>query len=176
MSIHHRKNHLKEVFSSLFPSLPNRYIDIDIEKQVLYYVSFDSEPLTFPVSTSKFGIGSEENSFKTPLGVHFICEKIGADYPSGTVFKSRKATGQIWRNDFDQENMILSRILRLKGLEPGKNAGAGIDSYQRFIYIHGTNREKQIGTPNSHGCVCMRNNDIIELFNLVEEGTIVNIS
>jgi lipoprotein-anchoring transpeptidase ErfK/SrfK len=74
-----------------------------------------------------------------------------------------------------EENLILTRILRLDGLEPGINKGEKIDSYARYIYIHGTNREDLIGKPMSHGCICMRNNDIIELFDSVEEGTLVII-
>lgn len=75
-----------------------------------------------------------------------------------------------------EDNMVLTRILRLRGMEPGLNTGSGVDSFERYIYIHGTNREDLIGTPMSHGCVCMRNQDIIELFDEIKEGTIVYIT
>ena len=130
---------------------------------------------SYTISTSKFGIGNKEGSNQTPLGIHRIEEKIGDDAPSGRIFKSRMDTGENWHPGLTDDNLILSRILRLHGLEDGINRGPGIDSYQRYIYIHGTNQEEKIGTPLSHGCVCMKNREIIELYDLVEEGTIVVI-
>jgi UDP-N-acetylmuramate--alanine ligase len=129
----------------------------------------------FAISTSRFGIGNQEGSFKTPDGIHRICEKIGAGAPLCRIFKDRCDTGFIWTPEINEGNLILTRILRLEGLEDGINKGAGIDSFERYIYIHGTNLEAYIGTPISHGCICMRNNDIIELFDIIEEGTIVYI-
>ena len=169
-----REYSVKNIISVL-GYMPEDYIDINIEKQHLnYYTKHNTAH--FHVSTSQFGVGSAANSFKTPLGVHCITEKIGDGFPSGTIFKSRKSTGEIWHPGIDRENLILSRILRLKGLQPGINSGRGIDSYDRYIYIHGTNREEDIGTPISHGCICMKNDDIITLFDLVREGTIVTVS
>jgi lipoprotein-anchoring transpeptidase ErfK/SrfK len=155
--------------------LPVSYLFVDTIEQELHLVSKISPLRTYAVSTSQFGVGNRENSNKTPPGVHFIKEKIGHNAPAGRIFKSRIDTGMNYDPYTRQENLICTRILRLEGLQPGINKGTGIDSYQRYIYIHGTNREKDIGTPISHGCVCMKNLDIIELFNIVKENTIVVI-
>ena len=130
----------------------------------------------WPVSTSRFGVGSQLNSYRTPLGLHRVAEKIGAGMPLNTVFKGRKpvppasvprppATG----------DLIMARILWLDGCERGLNRGGDMDSHDRYIYIHGTAHEDRIGTPDSHGCVRMRNADIAALFDLVEVGTPVFI-
>ncbi len=151
------------------------YLHIDIEEQKLFFIKNKEVIKTYPVSTSKFGTGNLENSNRTPLGVHQIINKIGHNAPPGRIFRSREDTGENYNTSMTEENLILTRILRLDGLEPGINKGESIDSYERYIYIHGTNREDLIGTPMSHGCICMRNNDIIELFDSVEEGTLVII-
>lgn len=130
------------------------------------------------VSTSKFGVGNQRDSNRTPLGLHRIAEKIGAGAPLGTVFKSRQPVGLLTDNEFritNNENLITTRILWLDGCEDGVNRGGDVDSHDRYIYIHGTNREDLIGTPASHGCVCLRNADVAALFELVEEGTPVMI-
>jgi len=126
-------------------------------------------------STSAFGFGNRENSYKTPLGVHRIKDKIGAGAPLGRIFKGRADTGIDWDRSSDEENLILTRIMRLEGMEEGINKGQGVDSYDRYIYIHGTNREKLVGTPLSHGCIALKNIDVIELFDIVREGTLVYI-
>jgi UDP-N-acetylmuramate--alanine ligase len=100
---------------------------------------------------------------------------IGHNAPPGRIFKSRIDTGCNYNPDTREENLICTRILRLEGLQLGINKGPGIDSYERYIYIHGTNRENEIGTPISHGCICMKNADIIALFNIVKENTFVVI-
>lgn len=155
--------------------IPKRFLYIDTASQKMYLTEENQVKRIFDISTSKFGIGNQENSHQTPQGVHKIIEKIGHDAPEFRIFESRIDTGINWNGDLTKENMILSRILRLRGLEPGVNSGPGIDSYERYIYIHGTNREDLIGTPMSHGCICMRNKNIIELFTMVEEETIVII-
>ncbi|MDG5813585.1 L,D-transpeptidase [Chitinispirillales bacterium ANBcel5] len=170
-----REQEIRKSLLGLLPSIPDQCIDINLSSQEMCVTLNDGRHLLYPVSSSRFGIGNEEGSLKTPTGVHSIIQKIGAGSQPGTIFKSRKNTGMIWKPGMDEENMILSRILRLKGLEPGKNSGPGIDSYDRYIYIHGTNREQDIGTPLSHGCICMRNADIVELFDIIEENTIVYI-
>lgn len=157
-------------------TVPDTYLFISVPFQTLSLIEHQRVSVVYPVSTSKFGTGNQENSFKTPLGVHKIAEKIGGGTPLGHIFKSRKDTGEYWRGEISEENLILSRILWLSGLEPGINHGPGIDSYERYVYIHGTNQERFIGTPTSHGCVCMKNTDIIELFDKAPEGTIVIIS
>ena len=154
-----------------------------IETQTLLVCKKDSIIVRYDASTSRFGNGIRENSFKTPPGVHRIREKIGAGAPLGRIFKGRRDTGVDWAHASDtmlprestEDNLILTRILRLEGLEEGINKGTGVDSYERYIYIHGTNREDLVGTPLSHGCIALRNPDIIHLFNIVREGTLVHI-
>lgn len=125
---------------------------------------------TFPVSTSKYGLGSEEGSMKTPVGRFRIAEKIGADQPIDIAYKARvpmRATAEALAGD----DLIMSRILWLDGLEE-----ANANTHPRYIYIHGTNHEEKIGEPASHGCIRMKNADIAELFDLVEVGTPVVIA
>jgi len=155
--------------------VPEMYLYVDTICQQLQYVFNFSSLHTYTISTSQFGLGNRENSNKTPPGVHSIKEMIGHNAPPGRIFKSRLDTGSNYNPDTREENLICTRILRLEGLQYGINKGPGIDSYERFIYIHGTNRENDIGTPISHGCICMKNADIIALFNIVKENTIVVI-
>lgn len=124
---------------------------------------------TYPISTSKFGLGTEPGSFRTPLGAFRIFEKIGCDAPLGAVFKSRKPTGEV-SSGGGEEDLILTRIFWLEGLED-----ANANTRERYIYIHGTNQEDRIGTPASHGCVRMRNADIVELFMEIPDGALVEI-
>ncbi len=154
---------------------PDRIIIVNTTNQKLYLMGNRIIIRSFDISTSRFGIGNRDGSNMTPPGIHRIEEKIGKGAPSGRIFESRNDTGRNWHEGLTGDNLILTRILRLRGLEEGINSGPGIDSYERYIYIHGTNQENRIGKPNSHGCVCMRNHDIIELFDLVEEETIVFI-
>ena len=146
-----------------------------IEAQRLFVCVKDTIIEQYEDSTSRFGNGIRENSFKTPLGLHRITEKLGAGAPAGRIFKGRKDTGADWDQYSIEDNLILTRILRLEGLEEGINKGPGVDSYERFIYIHGTNREDLIGMPLSHGCLVLRNEDILRLFEVVREGTLVYI-
>jgi lipoprotein-anchoring transpeptidase ErfK/SrfK len=127
---------------------------------------------SFPVSTSGFGLGSEPGSFKTPLGRFAVAEMIGHGAPHGAVFKGRIPTGEVGpdQSPGGPDDLVQTRILWLKGLEP-HNA----NTRQRYIYIHGTNHEERIGEPSSHGCVRMRNADVLHLFELVQPGTEVEI-
>ena len=157
----------------------NNEIIVDISEQRLYLYNNDNLVQSFPVSTSKYGEGQIENSFKTPLGLHEIKEKIGDKAPINTIFTARENTNkraeiQINPND-TEDDFVTSRILWLDGLENGINRGAGVDSYSRYIYIHGTHEEGLIGQKASHGCIRMFNNDVIELFDMVSEGTKVQI-
>jgi len=154
---------------------PEDLVLVDTNEQTLSYLKGREEAAVFKVSTSRFGTGNREGSYKTPPGLHRITEKIGGGAALWTIFSSRENTGVVWTEGMESENQILTRILRLQGLEPGVNTGPQIDSYDRYIYIHGTNREDLIGTPFSHGCVCMRNRDIAELFDMVDAGTYVYI-
>ena len=128
---------------------------------------------SYPVSTSKRPSSNVKNSLGTPRGLHEIAERIGAGQPPGTVFKSRVATGHHFSELPDpvaQTQLITSRILWLRGLEPGVNRGGEVDSYERYIYLHGTNHESRIGEPMSAGCIELRNLDIIELYEQVRTG------
>jgi len=124
---------------------------------------------SYPISSSRFGIGMEEGSMKTPTGQFRVGQKIGHGMPDSTIFRSRVA---LEPGDPlpPTEDLVMSRILWLEGVE-GHNA----NTWDRFIYIHGTKHEDKIGSPDSHGCIRMRNADVIELFTLVEEGTPVVI-
>ena len=164
-----------KMINNSFLLKPKRIIVVEVALQRLHLIENGKSILTFNISTAKNGAGNQEGSNKTPTGVHRIEEKIGDGAPVGRIFKSRVDTGQNWHTGLTDDNLILTRILRLKGLEPGINSGPGIDSYERYIYIHGTNQENRIGTPNSHGCICMKNDEVIQLFNAVEEGTLVVI-
>jgi lipoprotein-anchoring transpeptidase ErfK/SrfK len=125
---------------------------------------------TYPVSTSKFGLGDWRGSRFTPLGNLQVAEKIGDNAPPGTVFKSRRRTGELVRANSPGRDPIVTRILWLRGLE-AQNANA----FRRDIYIHGTPEEWKIGSPASYGCVRMRSSDIIQLYNIVGVGAAVTI-
>lgn len=148
---------------------PRTKIDISIGDQLLTVKRDDDIVRTFPISSSRFGLGTEEGSNKTPLGRFAIAEKIGHGMPPGTVFKSRVPL-QPGDPLPPTEDLITSRILWLNGLDE-ENA----NTRDRFIYIHGTKHEDKIGLADSHGCIRMRNADVIELFDLVDEGTAVEI-
>jgi len=144
-------------------------IHISIRDQRLTLKEGETLVRTYPVSTSRFGIGTEEDSMKTPIGRFRVAEKIGDGLPSDTVFQSRvplKADDPLPPT----EDLVMSRILWLDGLDE-HNA----NTHDRFIYIHGTKHEDKIGNPASHGCVRMRNADVLELFELVDEGAPVVI-
>lgn len=134
---------------------------------------------TYPVSTALNGAGCDKNSGCTPLGDHIIRAKIGADMPENTVFSARRPTGEIWTPELAAQNperdWILTRILWLSGKEQGKNRLGSVDSMQRYIYIHGTPDTEPMGIPRSHGCIRMRNQDVIQLFDQVSPGTAVAI-
>jgi len=155
---------------------PSGFLHVRISQQRLYVIQNCIATREYPVSTSRFGVGNREDSLMTPPGVHRVKEKYGAGAPLGRVFRDRLDTGETWPIGTPGENLILTRILRLEGCEPGINKGEGIDSYERYIYIHGTNNERLIGEPASHGCVCMTNADIVELFDATPEGTLVYIA
>lgn len=128
-----------------------------------------------PCSTSRFGIGQREGSNRTPLGLHRIAEKIGADAPAGTAFESRKAVGHTSQPEY-ADAKITTRIFWLDGLEPGFNQGGNVDSHGRYIYIHGTADQSSIGKPSSCGCIHLADADLIPLFDLLPSGTLVWIS
>ena len=148
---------------------PRARIDISIRDQTLTLRRGDETVQKYPISTSRFGIGVEEGSNKTPTGNFRVASKIGNGMPVGTIFQSRVPLGP---DDPlpPTEDLVTSRILWLDGLDED-NA----NTRERFIYIHGTKHEDKIGRPDSHGCIRMRNADVIELFDLIDEETPVEI-
>ena len=160
-------------------SAESAHIEVDISEQRLYLIENSLIKASYPISTSKYGEGSIENSFKTPLGKHSIKEMIGEEAEINTIFTSRintKRSATIIDQFEDTDNdYVTSRIMWLDGEEDGLNKGGNVDSFRRYIYIHGTHEEGLIGTKASHGCIRMFNYDVIELFNLVNIGTKVLI-
>ena len=139
----------------------------------------------YVISTADRGLGARENSFQTPPGLHRIADKIGSRAPLHAIFYSRKDTGRRWDAQRPEvsanQDLILTRIMRLQGLESGLNQGYSpygysVDSYERYIYIHGTNHEKTLGTACSQGCIRMASEDVSDLFEQVPSGTLVWIT
>ena len=147
-----------------------RKIQVSVRDQQLRLLHGVEIEAVFPISTSRFGVGSEAGSYRTPLGTFRIAERIGDGAPEGTIFQSRVPSGQWEPGMITPEDLVLTRILWLDGLEEG-NA----NTRDRYIYIHGTNDEDSIGKPASCGCVRMRNADVVALFDRVAEGTEVEI-
>jgi len=156
------------------------HIKILISKQQL--LLFDGENIVrkYSVSTAKNGVGERVDSECTPLGEHIIAEKIGHKAKKNSVFVGRAETNELYdskmRDLYPDRDWILTRILWLSGTEEGKNKGNDVDSYDRYIYIHGSPEDIKMGKPGSRGCVRMRNSDVIELFDLVRVGTTVTIA
>lgn len=162
------------------PLPPGAYLTIDIASQVLTVCAADGSALDrYPISTALNGPGEQDSSGCTPRGEHYIRARIGEGQPLNTVFRGRRPTGEIYSPQLAAEHpdrdWILTRILWLCGREWGRNRGPGVDSFQRFIYIHGTPDTEPMGEALSHGCVRMRNTDIAELFARVRAGTRVVI-
>lgn len=143
---------------------------VSVRDQQLTIVKDGTRLATFPVSTSKFGLGDRPRSYGTPLGTMQIAEKIGSGAPIGSVFKHRQRTGEILRPNAPGRDPIVTRILWLRGLE-SKNSQA----YARNIYIHGTAEERKIGRPASYGCIRMRSRDVVRVFDSVPVGTRVEV-
>jgi L,D-transpeptidase YbiS len=156
------------------------HIDISIQQQTLTVLSNDNELIAqFPVSTAENGVGCEKDSGCTPLGLHIVRAKIGEGAALNTVFKGRRPTGEVCTPElmaqFPNRDWILTRILWLSGKEVGKNRLGNFDTMQRYIYIHGTPDSTDMSKVGSHGCVRMRNDDMIRLFDMVAVGTAVHI-
>jgi hypothetical protein len=151
---------------------PDQYIQIDITNQKLAFFQQGDLQKEYRISTSKYGIGNQVNSYKTPLGKHMVINKIGKGVPLGGIFSKGKFTGETcYDSPTSNKDLITSRILILEGLEPGINS----NSRQRNIWVHGTQQEELIGSPASHGCIRLKNADMIELFDRVDVGTILEI-
>jgi L,D-transpeptidase YbiS len=155
-------------------------IAVDVSRQQLRLLLADGTVFDYPVSTAAKGTGCLVGSFCTPTGEHRVRLKIGADCAPGTVFRGRRPTGEVFGPElaarFPGRDWILSRILWLEGLQPGLNRGGSVDTLRRYVYLHGTADEHLIGQPASHGCIRMRNDDILALFDRVPPGTPVAIS
>lgn len=166
------------IFQLMTPS-KNTQIIVNVADQTLRLEAQGCVIRTYAVSTAKNGTGEQDGSGCTPRGLHFIRAKIGATCEVGTVFIGRRPTGEIFStalaNTNPERDWILTRILWLCGREKGMNRLGSVDTMQRYIYIHGCPDEIQMGTPQSHGCIRMRNADIVDLFDLVEAGTDVDI-
>ena len=154
-------------------------IVIDVASQILDFYNQGVIVRRYPVSSAKNGTGQEFGSFRTPLGKHIVRAKIGEGQPVNTVFVRRRPTGEIYTPDlgtrFPGRDWILTRILWLSGCEPGFNRLGKVDTMRRYIYIHGSPDSVEMGKPGSIGCIRMRNQDLLELFDQVEAGTEVDI-
>lgn len=149
-------------------------LHIELASQKLWLQLPPQPPRCFVVSTASNGPGEAQDSGCTPRGHHEIADKIGSGCAINTVFRGRMAMAETYSEDLALQqpggDWILTRILWLRGLEPGHNSGDGCDSYRRYIYIHGAPDSAPMGMPLSNGCIRMRNADIIELFDLVSVG------
>lgn len=155
--------------------LPARVLVVGVEAQHAWWLEDGRVEADWPISTAAEGVGGRSGSFQTPPGWHRIQRKVGADAVPGAVFVSREPTGEVWQGETRGDDLILTRILTLEGLEDGINRGGDRDSLARFIYLHGTNQEEALGQAVSHGCVRLSNLGIVELFDRVREGDLVVI-
>lgn len=150
---------------------------VSVSRQRVVVIDGGRVEVEFRCSTAARGVGQREGTRQTPLGWHEVAEKVGDGLAEGAVLRDREFTGKVWQSGAPAEgDLILTRILRLRGIEPGRNAGPGVDSYARYIYIHGTSAEGELGRPASAGCVRMGNRDVIDLFDRVRVGTPVLIT
>ena len=155
--------------ASAFAGTPE--LIVSTAEQRMYYVQDGVRRASFPVSTSKFGIGDRPKSFKTPLGALQVSRKVGQGAPTGAVFKALRRTGEVLRPNAPGRDPIVTRVLCLNGIEPHTRNAA-----RRGIYIHGTPEESKIGRPASYGCVRMRSRDIVRLFDHIPVGAKVTIT
>ncbi len=158
---------------------PDRFLDVDIARQNLSLIDQGKTKKQYLVSTAKNGPGEQMGSECTPIGWHKIRAKIGDSQPLNAVYKGRRPTGEIYcpamAKQAPERDWILTRILWLAGLEPGKNRYGSVDSTWRYIYIHGCPDELMQGRPESHGCIRMLNRDVLDLFDRIEVGIMVFI-
>lgn len=166
---------LSETVRRRFGGVPPCFIHIGLSRQRLELLLHGRVVVAYAVSTARAGAGEELGSERTPRGWHVVRAKIGAGQPEGAVFVARRPSGQIWspalRAAEPERDWILSRILWLSGAEPGRNRLGPVDTMRRYIYIHGCPTDVAVGVPGSHGCVRMRNRDVIDLFERVAVGT-----
>jgi L,D-transpeptidase YbiS len=160
-------------------AMEGRWIRINLGAQLLDLLEGDVVLSTYPISTATNGSGERVGSGQTPRGLHEVRELIGDGTPSGAVFVGRRWTGEVCTPELQAGNperdWMLSRLIWLAGLEVGKNCGGDVDTFARYIYIHGTPDSEPVGEPRSHGCFRMRNADVIALFDMIDAGTLVRI-
>lgn len=151
------------------------WLEIDIALQRLSVWQGGESVAVYPVSTGVAGAGQREGSGQTPLGWHYVRAAIGDGEPVGSVFRGRRPTGERFSAElaaaYPQRDWILTRILWLCGLEPGYNRGGDVDSQRRYIYLHGTTPDQPIGEPASHGCIRLRDADLLAVFAVASPGT-----
>ena len=169
--IRNTKDYISEDFTEL--------LFISIEHQKMYHIKNNNIISEYVISSSIYGVGNKSGSNKTPLGLHKIKQKYGEATPINGKMVGRIFYGNIATIYTDETKSrtddVTSRILWLEGIEDGKNKGKGIDSYKRHIYIHGTSEEGRLGNPASHGCIRMKNKEVIDLYKTIEVGTLVLI-
>lgn len=155
-------------------------IRVDLERQLLELTDGGVMSMRCAVSTSRHGAGELHGSFRTPRGRHVVRAKIGAGAPLGAVFRGRRPTGEVWSPELaaaqPDRDWILTRILWLSGTEVGRNRLGDVDTMRRYVYIHGAPDPEPMGVPGSIGCIRMRNAEIVELFDRVAAGTVVDIA
>ena len=150
-----------------------------VKLQTIGYFHNGTSVKAYRMSSSKRPPSCKEGSLGTPWGLHEVCQKIGAGEPLGTVFEGRASLGlRYWECSEDKQakNLITTRILRLMGLQEGLNLGGSVDTFERYVYIHGTNHEDRLGKPSSSGCLQMSNDEVSELFDVVPLGSHLYIS
>ena len=160
-----------------YPAAPSEgyVLYVSVQSQRMYFVVEGKMKAEYMISTARNGLGASRNSNRTPEGLHRVERKIGKGVPAWGILKARQYTGEIAPKGAANGDLITSRILWLGGLEPGVNEGGSVDSMERGIYIHGTADEASLGTPSSHGCIRMRNSDVIALYDRILPGTLVVI-
>ena len=173
------QNNIVKIAENYISKDLNNLLFVSIEHQKLYHIKKNKVVNTFIISSSEYGAGNRAGSNKTPIGLHRVKQKYGENTPVNGRMIGRVFYGEIAKIYKDttrsQTDDITSRIFWLEGMEVGINKGEDIDSYERYIYIHGTSEEGRLGTPSSHGCIRMKNKDIINLYNIIEVGTLVLI-
>jgi L,D-transpeptidase YbiS len=157
----------------------SRSIQVDIESQALFLFEGCELKKEYLISSGANGVGEQNGSNCTPRGDHIVRARIGARAQINTVFVARRSTGEVYapalRQDYPDRDWILTRILWLSGTEVGRNRLGECDTMRRFIYIHGSPDDVEMGQPGSHGCIRMRNHDVVELFDQIKTGTVVSI-
>ncbi len=155
----------------------SNFIYVDINKQKLFLLDNRVTIKKYNISTSKRGVGNKSNSLQTPIGLHKIKSKYGQGVPIGGILDHRKFNGEIASINLDTTStaidIICTRVIRIIGLEDGVNKGGEVDTYLRKIYLHGTNEEGLIGKESSHGCIRMKNQDIVDLFDRVKKDMLI---